>query len=197
MPESFSSKAAAWAQVGSALVGLVAACAAVVVGWYSYQQGKGQEEQFKTQQALEFFATFNDQGMIAIRRKLSNERWCARYEYWTAQEYLDLYGEPYDRQSPERVSREDVLRVVDFFDTVNTCVEREGCQPEFVNRLFAPYAREFYDDLSGEIRQIRNDIRTYDQAGGGMFGEGMAALAGRRETPIDDVATEFRNACGG
>lgn len=175
-----------WAQVGSAIVGLVAAAAAAIAGWVTWQQGIRQEEQFKTQQALEFFATFNAPDMLTLRRELSNETWCAWYGYMPTAEYEETYGQPYQ----QTVKREEILLVVDFFDTVSDCVNEGTCPEGFVNRLFVPYAREFYDDLSGEIKKLREDR-------GDTFGEGMADLAGRPpEEPIQTVVDEFRNTCG-
>lgn len=178
-----------WAQVGSAIVGLVAAAAAAVAGYITWQQGMRQEEQFKTQQALEFFATFNAPDMINLRRQLSNENWCARY--MSAAEYEEMYGQPYQ----STVRREDVLLVVDFFDTVNDCVVGGTCPQPFVERLFVPYAREFYDDLSPSIKELREDQRS---PRGESFGQGMAALAGQADVPIDTVVENFRRrSCGG
>jgi hypothetical protein len=186
--ESFSSVAAAWAQVATALVGVVAAVAATVVGIQSNAQGERQNDQAKTQQALEFFATFNAPDMLDVRRNLSNEDWCARYGYITAAQYEEEHGKRYETM----VSQEQVLVAVDFFDTLNSCKNGGLCNGDFVDQLFGPYAREFYDDLGKAI----SDIRSGSAGRGATFGQGMAALADD-SAPLTEVVALYQQSCGG
>ncbi len=186
--ESFSTVAAAWAQVASAMVGVVAAVAATVVGIQSNAQGERQNDQAKTQQALEFFATFNGPDMLEVRRNLSNEDWCTRYGYISAAQYEEEHGKAYQTM----VSQEQVLVAVDFFDTLNSCKEGGLCNGDFVNQLFGPYAKEFYDDLGKAI----SDIRAGAAGRGATFGEGMAALA-EDSAPLNEVVANYQQSCGG
>ncbi len=186
--ESFSAVAAAWAQVASAMVGVVAALAATVVGIQSNAQGERQNDQAKTQQALEFFATFNAPDMLDVRRNLSNEDWCTRYGYISAAQYEEEHGKTYETM----VTQEQVLLAVDFFDTLHSCKEGGLCNGDFVDQLFGPYAREFYDDLSKSI----SDIRGGSNGRSATFGQGMAALAGD-PAPLAEVVANYQQSCGG
>lgn len=186
--ESFSTVAAAWGQVASALVGVVAAVAATVVGLRSNAQGELQNKQAQTQQALEFFATFNGPDMLEVRRSLSNEAWCTRYGYISPEQYQEEYGKPYEPQ----VKLEQVLQAVDFFDTLHSCKEEGLCNRVFVDQLFGSYAKQFYDDLSKSI----SDIRANSTERSANFGEGMAALA-EDQSDLAEVVARYQQSCGG
>jgi hypothetical protein len=175
--ESLSNVAAAWSQVVSAMVGAVAAVVAGVVGIQSIEQGKQQNEEAKTQQTLQFFATFNAQTMLTTRELLGNEDWCARYGYVQSESY-----EP-------AVTLAHIVSVVDFFDAVhNSCTKQSLCNQTFADELFSPYAVDFYDDLSKTILDRRTER-------GDSFGEGIAALA-HETAPIEDVVARYaRDSC--
>jgi hypothetical protein len=176
--ESLTNVVAAWAQVVSALVGAVAAIAAGVIGVQTIELGRQQNEEAKTQQTLQFFATFNAQTMLTTRELLGNEDWCARYGYVASETY-----------QPE-VPRAHIVSVVDFFDAVhNSCNDQGLCNATFADELFSPYAVDFYDELSKVILEQRAER-------GDQFGEGIAALA-HNPAPIEDVvATYAAQSCG-
>jgi hypothetical protein len=85
-----------------------------------------------------------------------------------------------------------VLVAVDFFDTLNSCKDGGLCNGGFVDQLFGPYAKEFYDDLSKAISDIRNG----SQGRGVTFGQGMAALAAD-PAPLNEVVAHYQQSCGG
>jgi hypothetical protein len=178
--ESASVVVAAWAQVASAVVGLLAAGAAVAVGMLTLQQGEKQRQEARTQQALQFFATFNSREMLETRELLENEDWCGRYRYRPP--LLPDY------QSP--VTASHIVSLVDFFDLVhNSCGPDKLCDRNFAEQLFSPYAARLYENLSKEISDRRSQR-------GARFGEGMAILAGET-APLEEVVARHRSEkCG-
>lgn len=203
--ESLSSLAAAWAQVVSALVGVVAAGAAFFVGAQSIEQGDKQEEEARKQQTLQFFATFNSANMLQTREALDNEDWCARYGY--------------ARPLPEAaaIGRSQIVSMVDFFDAIhNTCPpsdqaqrQRRGflerlvsadeseqglCDRTFAEQLFSPYAADLYDDVAGEIMEIRKNRGENHR--GENLGEGMRQLANISESTEEVAARYAHDSCG-
>ena len=173
--ESLSTKLAAWGQVASALVGVVAAYAAWAVGKQSLDLAQRQTDYAKTVQTLQFFATLSGQDMLTIRRGLNNEDWCVRYGYRQKATY-----------APE-VSDEQIFAVVDFFDAVDNSCNQNLCNPTFTETLFGPYAQAFYPQISQFI------VDAHRHGRGASFGLGMAHLAHVRN-PVDQVAAEYRTA---
>jgi hypothetical protein len=177
--ESTSMVMAAWGQVISAGVGIVAAVVAAWVGWMSIQQNEEQGREARTQRALEFFATFNSPSMLTTRELLENEDWCARYHYRPP--LLPDY------QSPATSSH--IVSIIDFFDLVdNSCGPGKVCDREFAEQLFSPYAARLYDNLSKEIHDQR-DRR------GERFGQGMANLAHSDAQLAEVMETYARDEC--
>lgn len=197
--ESLSSLAAAWAQVVSALVGVVAAGAAFLVGAQSLEQGDKQEEEARKQQTLQFFATFNSANMLQTREALDNEDWCVRYGY--------------HRETPadDAVSGSQIVSIVDFFDAVhNSCppsdqsqrrrgflermtstddTEQGLCDRTFAEQLFSPYAADLFDDVAEDILEKR-------ERRGESYGEGMRQLAHISESAEEVAANYARESCG-
>jgi hypothetical protein len=181
---------AEWAQVVSALVGAVAAVAAVVVGLQTIKQGEQQNEEARTQQTLEFFATFNTPNMLRARELLDNEDWCSRYGYFTNPDYQSA------AIGTDVLSSQHIVSVVDFFDAIhNSCppneAEEDGglCDRRLAERLFSAYAADLYDNLSKAIFERRRQR-------GDTFGEGMASLAGE-QAPLEEVVARFaQESCG-
>lgn len=176
---SRSTVLAEWSQVVSAMVGAVAAIVAGVVGWLTLQQGQLQDEQGKTQQTLQFFATFNAPSMLTTREALGNEDWCARYGYMIKPDY-----------EPE-VSTAQLVSVIDFFDAVhNSCTKQDLCNAQFADELFSPYAVDYYDQLSRTIVDRRGER-------GDNFGIGIAMLSHQENTPVEQIAERYREqSCG-
>jgi hypothetical protein len=90
------------------------------------------------------------------------------------------------------VTQEQVLLAVDFFDTLNSCKQGGLCNGDFVDQLFGPYAREFYDDLGKSI----SDIRSGAEGRSANFGQGMAELADD-PAPLAEVVARYQQSCGG
>lgn len=197
--ESLSSLAAAWAQVVSALVGVVAAGAAFFVGAQSIEQGDKQEEEARKQQTLQFFATFNSSNMLQTREALDNEDWCARYGY--ARPLPDA----------QAVGGSQIVSIVDFFDAIhNSCPpsdqtpRRRGflerltstddadqglCDRTFAEQLFTPYAADLFDNVAGDIMETRKHR-------GENYGEGMRQLAHISESTEEVAARYAHDSCG-
>jgi hypothetical protein len=172
--ESTSMVMAAWGQVISAMVGIVAAVVAAWIGWMTIQQSEEQGREARTQRALEFFATFNSPAMLQTRELLENEDWCARYRYRPP--LLPDY------QSP--VTASHIVSFVDFFDLVDTsCGPGKVCDRDFAVQLFSPYAVRMYDNLSKEIHDRR-------QQRGERFGQGMANLS-NNSAPLPEVVERY------
>lgn len=195
---------AAWAQVASAVVGVVAAVVAAVIGFQSLKQGERQSEQARTTRTLEFFATFNSQDMVNIRDRLNNEDWCARYDYIRDPDYQIKVSDP------------AIVSIIDFFDAVHRSCPAEGgqleppaaqsqpvserseaarriasaggtCDREFAEELLSPYARDLYPVLSQTVVNVRSRR-------GPRFGEGLVAFADpNHETSIDQVVQSYRD----
>lgn len=188
--ESLSTQMAAWAQVVSALVGFIAAVAAVIVGLRTLDQGEKQRHEAQTQQTLQFFASFNAADMLETRELLDNEDWCARYNYVPAPNYVS------------EVKGAHIVSIVDFFDAVNNSCPPENetaddenadtvCDRAFAESLFSPYAKDLYDNLSRDILERRQ------QRGSNNFGSGMAVLAGEANMPLEDVVARYaQDSCG-
>jgi hypothetical protein len=178
----FSTIAAEWAQVISALVGAIAAAVAVMATYQSMEVGKRQNDDAKTLQTLQFFATFNSQDMLGIRHKISNEDWCVRYLY----NNNPADREAYSNYPPEtHPSPEEIYMVVDFFDALDNSCNQSLCNQNFTLTLFRPYAQDMYEKLAKFIIDARHGGRA------DTFGKGMADLA-QNTAPIQDVAESYR-----
>jgi hypothetical protein len=78
------------------------------------------------------------------------------------------------RQLGEQMDQ-DLWAFVDFFDTVQVCVDRDLCDAELAWRLFNPYAGSWYGALLPAIEPVRK----YEQTQGADYraGYGLEALS--------------------
>lgn len=175
--EGFWSIMASLGQIISAAVGVAAVVFSGFALIETQKQGDRQTEQGARVQTLAFFAQFNGDSMLEIRRKIDNENWCARWG-WS----------PRPDDFEPGASREQLTWFIDFFDAVHACGQAELCNSELNARLFQSYARESYDDLAEFIHRRRSEDRRTD------FGSGMAALA-NEERELEEITADMSEAC--
>lgn len=148
----------------SSIVGTwVSICGAAGGGFYAlqtYEEEVAKMEDARVVQTFQLFEMFNSPSRLQSRADL--------FEYTKNGGDLDA---------------NDLYVMLDFFDALQICVERNLCDQDLAVRLFQSYAVPFWDELDETILNSRTDSDP-------RFGAGLQWLAGMpMPAPLEDGGT--------
>ena len=130
-----------WVAIGGAAFG----------GWQAlstYKEEVAKQEDARVVQTFQMFEMFNSPSRLTARAHL--------FEHTKNDAALDP---------------NDLYVILDFYDALQVCVERNLCDRDLANRLFHSYADPFWDSMHAEISGART-------ASDPNFGAGLEWLAG-------------------
>ena len=129
-----------WVAIGGAAFGGMQAL-------NTYQQEVAKMEDARVVQTFQLFEMFNSPSRLTARAHL--------FEHTKHQAELDP---------------NDLYVILDFYDALQVCVERNLCDRDLANRLFHSYATPFWDSMGQEIVSGRTESDP-------NFGAGLQWLA--------------------
>ncbi|MEM8770126.1 MAG: hypothetical protein AAGD92_00630 [Pseudomonadota bacterium] len=145
----------------STWVGIISASIGGFLGLTTYSEDVAKKVDQSVEKTFDMIHAFNEPTLSEARLRVLS--------YVKARRLCDA------RVFYRELTEDDFVRVLDFFDLVNACVDAQLCDRTTAERFFSPYANYQWPILKNKADELRSGEQSIraDTA----FGEGMEALA--------------------